>query len=465
MRTSDIPTISGEFPSGTQVLALVEVEPGVKRMRLGPVPVGPEGTIGPQGPQGPQGIQGEHGHIGAVGPQGPQGIQGVQGPQGEQGATGATGPAGMGFTIRGEWNGTDEYYVDDVVTVDGSSYGSLADGNVNHAVTDYTWWCLLASGGVQGPQGIQGVQGVQGAAGAAGAAGADGPQGTQNANLVYAGPASGSAATPGFRALIAADLPAARECLTASRTYYVATTGSDTADGLSANTPFLTLAKALAVATSKDILAGFAITIQLADGTYSQASTLELPPTIVCGKITIQGNTTTPANVVVNSSAAVGVVIRASQPTCDYVLRSFRVASAHAAGLVVARYGARLTIRGIEFGTTTGTHLSAQMRGFITISEGYSIVGSGFVHLAVDIGSVLEFGSFTVTSVGSPAFTIFAYASNASILYTGSVVYSGTVTGKRYYAEVGGILNTNGGGSNYFPGNSAGSVSTGGQYI
>lgn len=255
-----------------------------------------------------------------------------------------------------------------------------------------------------------------------------------------------------------------RELLTENRAYYVATTGSDTNNGLSAGAPFLTITKALSVAAGLDC-GGFLVSIMLADGTYSLSATLELPPTTFCGKLTIQGNPTTPANVEINSASAIGTVIRANQATCEYVLSGFRIASSHGAGLIVARYGGKITVVGIEFGATTGTHLAAQMRGFVTISGGYSIVGSGFVHLSADIGSVIEFGSFTVTAVGSPAFTIFAYAASTSIFYTGSVVYSGTVTGKRYYAEAGGLLNTNGGGANYFPGNSAGSVATGAQYL
>jgi hypothetical protein len=44
------------------------------------------------------------------------------------------------------------------------------------------------------------------------------------------------------------------------------------------------------------------------------------------------------------------------------------------------------------------------------------------------------------------------------------VTYSGAATGSRYGAALNGVIQTNGGGATYFPGNSAGSTSVGGQY-
>lgn len=43
MRTTDIPQIEA-FPEGSKVIGLVETEPGVQRLRLGPVSAGPAGS-------------------------------------------------------------------------------------------------------------------------------------------------------------------------------------------------------------------------------------------------------------------------------------------------------------------------------------------------------------------------------------------------------------------------------------
>lgn len=195
---------------------------------------GPQGEVGPAGPAGPQGIQGATG---------PQGIQGVQGAQGIQGAAGA--------------NGTSVEFTGTVSTVGdlpptgntvGDSYIVEADGDL-WTWTGTTWFDVGQIVGPQGPQGIQGVQGIQGETGSqgiqgvqgpagpqgeigltgpagpqgeTGPAGADGPQGTQAANVVYAGPSSGAAATPTFRALVGEDLPEAG----AAGTYRSVTTDS-----------------------------------------------------------------------------------------------------------------------------------------------------------------------------------------------------------------------------------------------
>jgi len=59
-----------------------------------------------------------------------------------------------------------------------------------------------------------------------------------------------------------------RELVTESRSYYVATTGSDAADGLTAETPFLTLQKALDTVMLLDFAGAGEATINLAAGAY-----------------------------------------------------------------------------------------------------------------------------------------------------------------------------------------------------
>ena len=91
-----------------------------------------------------------------------------------------------------------------------------------------------------------------------------------------------------------------REVLTANRTYYVATTGSDSNDGLTVGNPFLTIQKALDVAATID-LAGFAVTVDVADGTYTTSQAITVP-FILGGPLVIEGNTGTPANVVIDAN-------------------------------------------------------------------------------------------------------------------------------------------------------------------
>ena len=44
------------------------------------------------------------------------------------------------------------------------------------------------------------------------------------------------------------------------------------------------------------------------------------------------------------------------------------------------------------------------------------------------------------------------------------MVFTGTVTGKRYIGTFNSVINVRGGGASFFPGDSAGTIATGAQY-
>lgn len=127
-------------------------------------PAGPMGQIGPAGPVGPQGVAGS------------QGVQGNAGPQGPQGATGPQGPPVAKYT--GNYGATITYALNDVVSFGGSSYISLAAGNVGNTPSfSPVQWAVLVAQGATGPAGVAGPAGPAGMTGATGAMGATGPQG------------------------------------------------------------------------------------------------------------------------------------------------------------------------------------------------------------------------------------------------------------------------------------------------
>ena len=95
-----------------------------------------------------------------------------------------------------------------------------------------------------------------------------------------------------------------REQLAANRTYYVRTDGSDGNNGLanSSGGAFLTIQKAIDTVAALD-LSIYNVTIQVADGTYGGAVVVSAP-WVGSGTVTLQGNTSTPANALLSTGAS-----------------------------------------------------------------------------------------------------------------------------------------------------------------
>lgn len=140
---------------------------GSQWVSLGPIQ-GPKGDTGPQGPQGPEGPQGETGPQGPQGEKGDQGDQGPQGPEGEQGDIGPQGPEGPagpqgdpgppgvdgqdgapgepGLVWQGEWSASTQYFEDDAVHHEGSSWIAVADNLNSEPDESNLDWNVLAGG-------------------------------------------------------------------------------------------------------------------------------------------------------------------------------------------------------------------------------------------------------------------------------------------------------------------------------
>lgn len=252
-----------------------------------------------------------------------------------------------------------------------------------------------------------------------------------------------------------------REMLTADRTYYVRTDGSDSNNGL-ANTSggaFLTIQKAVDVAYTLDTNK-YIVTIQVADGTYTGAVSIAGSLT-GGGALLIQGNTTTPGNVLISvtSNNCFTITDRAT-----VTLKGLKFTTTTSGWAVVSTRSSITTLNKVEFGACVGGHMYLDTLGTINASGDYAINGSAPVHVQSSGGSIL-FWQRTVTLTGTPAFsTAFILASSMANIFWGGGSFSGTATGKRYEITLNSVVNSSGGGTSYYPGSVAGTTATGGQY-
>ena len=138
---------------------------------------------------------------GATGPQGftgPQGVQGVTGPNGQNGQNGQDGQDGISFIWRGTYNSSNNYYVNDVVFYDNSSYMCIQEKNASNVTLSFaSCFTLLAKQGDKGERGSNGSDGSDGSDGGDGKDGKDGSNGSNGADA------------PGIAAIVAALLEGA----------------------------------------------------------------------------------------------------------------------------------------------------------------------------------------------------------------------------------------------------------------
>lgn len=258
-------------------------------------------------------------------------------------------------------------------------------------------------------------------------------------------------------------LPGVRELLTAARTYYVRTDGSDSNTGLSntAGGAFLTIQKAIDVATTAD-LNGFTVTLKLGDGTYT--SPLSLKPFVGAGEIVIEGNSATPGNVVLSTAAT---CINATN--CgNYTIQYMRLQATAGYGVFASGARTALTLKGLVYGAMSagGIHVYITARASVTQNTTpYSIVGGAYAHIYASEGGSIEASSATVTLTGTPAFSVFAFAENTALVRLVANSYSGSATGSRYSVSGNAIMFTAGAGASYLPGSTAGTEATGGRYL
>ncbi|BEV43905.1 hypothetical protein [Afipia carboxidovorans] len=264
---------------------------------------------------------------------------------------------------------------------------------------------------------------------------------------------------------------AVREMLTDNRTYYVDTTnGNDSNSGLAAGSgnAFKTIQKAYDVIAAKLDLAGYTVTIQIADGTYAPSNGVcclsVSGPWTGGGSIIIQGNATTPSNVTLSTTNASGIVVTAPLPGL-LTLKDFKIQTATAGDSISLQAPGSLRFGNLNFGASAGAHITVNAPGGnIAAIANYTISGGATLHVAIS-GQATVTIPVAVTLVGTPNFSVrFVNVIGLAYLDCSSASFSGSATGVRYGVFINAVIFSNGGSATFFPGNAAGVSGSGGIY-
>jgi hypothetical protein len=254
-----------------------------------------------------------------------------------------------------------------------------------------------------------------------------------------------------------------REKLSANRTYYVRTDGSDSNDGLSnsAGGAFLTIQKAIDVISGTLDIGTQTVTIQVGAGTYTGAVTLKR--IVGSGTVILLGDTATPSNCVISVTSASAITCKVPQ----YDLRGFKTVTTTSGYHLNLGAGCDLIVRQWEFGAAPSgwAHVYATDNAKVLMANNYTISGPADRHWYSDFGGLIQATNLTITITGTPNFaTAFAQCVRTGAMLVSGNTFSGSATGTRYNASLNAIIDTFGAGANYLPGNAAGSTATGGQY-
>lgn len=257
----------------------------------------------------------------------------------------------------------------------------------------------------------------------------------------------------------------ARERLTGNRSYYVRSDGSDSNDGL-ANTSggaFLTIQKAIDTVCGDLDLSTYNAYIYVGDATRTTGIVLKRYVSSG-GVILIVGNSATPANCVISTTSA--DCISTNDYAGLYSIDGFKLNTTTAGtALLSSGLASYVSLKNMDFGACATAHISVANNSSVVVDSNYSITGGAPWHFGTFSNGSVTVSGKTITLTGTPAFgTAFALAQTSSLIVANGNTFSGSATGARYNVSLNAVAFTAGGGINYFPGNSAGSTATGGQY-
>lgn len=244
-----------------------------------------------------------------------------------------------------------------------------------------------------------------------------------------------------------------REILTSTRDYYVSPSGDNSNDGLTSETPFLQPSFALRFVRDELDLHGFGVTVNLADGLYSDAVLLQ-SRWVGDGSVTLKGNGPSVCQFVVPNNAI--ALTDGARLSVDGMKLSTTIGSC-----LFVSYGAVVKFSNLEFGSAAVSHVDAG-EGSIAVATGnYKISGGGVSHMHGH-GNCRLIAVNRVVDILNPV-TFSAYflgLANSSAAMQG-MTFNGksNVTGKPHYVHYNSTLLTMSSAPlTYLPGNQTGFV-------
>jgi hypothetical protein len=220
-----------------------------------------------------------------------------------------------------------------------------------------------------------------------------------------------------------------RERLSATRTYYVRTDGSDSNNGLTnaSGGAFATIQKAVNTVNALD-LNGQVVIIQLGAGTYTGGVSIVGPFFGMSDReaVRIIGDETTPSNVVISTTGANALSLE------NFAYLSLRGVTCQVATSGIAwsvNRHSRLEHQNCRFGATAAEMIFCQQHSAVVAKGPLTVAGNAgsFVHATKR--SLVDFAGQTVTFSGSPVFSTYLWGINDSSLNLDSATLTGTKTG------------------------------------
>jgi hypothetical protein len=263
-------------------------------------------------------------------------------------------------------------------------------------------------------------------------------------------------------------LSSSRTLLTTNTTFYVATTGSNvTGDGTVGN-PWATPQFAFDTIKATYDLAGYFVTIQHADGTYSAVDETvffleEGDGWIGAGEITFQGNAADNSLVKWTTTGASQTVYVFCQIPGTLRFRNLQVKAPNDRTIFELQIpGGFCEIESCNVEGGAHQILFGLPGCYGSVQGDYDIVGhasgSGS-HIVAQDNCFVSYNPTDCTIIGTPAFsTGFAYANTGAHIDSVATTFTGSSTGPRFRVIQNAIINTAGTPLDYFPGNAVGQI-------